>query len=97
MKDLGREQDYSWDKPAFIEPRVNLASHQNAKLLLENQRDFRPTVLAGDSHRVMSVDGVRPVVVGEGARGQLIEYAALVDIPLSVVTVITRLTTTPGT
>ncbi|CAG8878159.1 unnamed protein product [Penicillium nalgiovense] len=43
MKDLGREQDYSWDKPAFMEPRVNLASHQNAKLLLENQKDFRPS------------------------------------------------------
>ncbi|KAJ5694926.1 hypothetical protein N7455_002172 [Penicillium solitum] len=43
MKNLGREQDYSWDKPAFTEPRVNLTSHQNAKLLLENQKDFRPS------------------------------------------------------
>ncbi|KAJ5551085.1 Cytochrome P450 [Penicillium sp. DV-2018c] len=43
MKDLGREQDYSYDRPAFIEPRVNLISHQNAKLILENQTDFRPS------------------------------------------------------
>ncbi|OGE58533.1 hypothetical protein PENARI_c001G08740 [Penicillium arizonense] len=43
MKNLGREQDYSWDKPAFIEPRINLVSHQSAKLLLENQKDFQPS------------------------------------------------------
>ncbi|CAG8008328.1 unnamed protein product [Penicillium salamii] len=42
MKDLGREQDYSYDRPTFIEPRVNLASHQSAKLVLENKTDFRP-------------------------------------------------------
>ncbi|KAJ5338320.1 hypothetical protein N7452_005048 [Penicillium brevicompactum] len=43
MKDLGREQDYSYDRPTFMEPRVNLASHQSAKLVLENQTDFRPS------------------------------------------------------
>ncbi|KAJ5748816.1 uncharacterized protein N7511_010512 [Penicillium nucicola] len=43
MKNLGREQDYSYDKPTFIEPRVNLVSHQSAKLLLANQKDFQPS------------------------------------------------------
>ncbi|KAF9251277.1 hypothetical protein CBS147339_5695 [Penicillium roqueforti] len=43
MKDLGREQDYSWDKPAFTEPRVNLTSHESASLLISNQVDFRPS------------------------------------------------------
>ncbi|CAG7960545.1 unnamed protein product [Penicillium olsonii] len=43
MKDLGREADYSYDRPAYMEPRVNLASHQNAKLVLENKTDFRPS------------------------------------------------------
>lgn len=37
MKMLGREQDYSWDRPAYSPPRINLLSHENAKLVLENQ------------------------------------------------------------
>ncbi|KAJ5137335.1 hypothetical protein N7526_003568 [Penicillium atrosanguineum] len=37
MKTLGREQDYSWDRPAYTPPRVNLLAHENAKLVLENQ------------------------------------------------------------
>lgn len=41
MKNLGREQDYSYDRPAFIPPRVNLFSHQNTKLVLESQKDFK--------------------------------------------------------
>jgi linoleate 10R-lipoxygenase len=43
MKDLGRESHYTWDRPAFIPPRVNLTSYSAAKLILENQKDFRVT------------------------------------------------------
>lgn len=43
MKNLGREQDYSYERPTFIEPRVNLASHQSAKLLIEDQKNFGPS------------------------------------------------------
>ncbi|KAJ5953170.1 hypothetical protein N7454_000066 [Penicillium verhagenii] len=43
MKDLGREQDYSWDAPAFTPSRINLTSHQSAKLVLGNQVDFKPS------------------------------------------------------
>lgn len=42
MKNLGREQDYSYDRPSFTPSRINLSSHQNAKLVLENQKDFKP-------------------------------------------------------
>ncbi|KAJ5916387.1 hypothetical protein N7504_000402 [Penicillium tannophilum] len=42
MKTLGRENDYSYDAPAYIPPRVNLTSHQSAKLVLGNQIDFKP-------------------------------------------------------
>ncbi|KAJ5174494.1 uncharacterized protein N7482_000371 [Penicillium canariense] len=41
MKTLGREQDYSYDPPSFTPSRINLSSHQNAKLVLENQKDFK--------------------------------------------------------
>jgi linoleate 10R-lipoxygenase len=43
MKDLGREADYNWDRPAFIPPRVNLTSYEAAKLILEDPRNFRVT------------------------------------------------------
>ncbi|KAJ5239525.1 hypothetical protein N7468_004144 [Penicillium chermesinum] len=43
MKMLGRENDYSWDAPAFTPPRVNLTSHQSAKLVLGNPKDFKPS------------------------------------------------------
>lgn len=41
MKNLGREQDYSYDRPSYTPPRVNLVSHQNAKLVLDSQKDFK--------------------------------------------------------
>ncbi|KAL4882931.1 heme peroxidase [Aspergillus karnatakaensis] len=40
MKDLGREADYSWDKPQFQPPRANLTSYANIKLVLDQQKDF---------------------------------------------------------
>ncbi|KAJ9263257.1 hypothetical protein DTO212C5_7683 [Paecilomyces variotii] len=43
MKNLGRESDYSWDRPALIPPRVNLTSYPAAKIILENAKDFRVT------------------------------------------------------
>ncbi|KKK18193.1 hypothetical protein AOCH_005304 [Aspergillus ochraceoroseus] len=46
MKDLGREADYSYDRPTFTEPHVNLTSYANVKLVLEQQKDFR--IIWGD-------------------------------------------------
>ncbi|KAL8815505.1 MAG: hypothetical protein Q9223_005363, partial [Gallowayella weberi] len=43
MRDLGRELDYSWDRPAFIPPRVNLTSYVGAKYLLERGQEFNVT------------------------------------------------------
>ncbi|WEW59149.1 hypothetical protein PRK78_004618 [Emydomyces testavorans] len=43
FENLGRETHYSWDKPAFIPPRVNLTSYLGAKSILENAQDFRVT------------------------------------------------------
>ncbi len=43
MRDLGRELDYSWDRPTFIPPRVNLTSYKGAKYLLEHGQQFNVT------------------------------------------------------
>lgn len=43
MRDLGRELDYSWDRPTFIPPRVNLTSYVGAKYLLERGQQFNVT------------------------------------------------------
>ena len=40
MKDLGRYNDFSWDKPARIPPRINLTSYVGAKYVLERAQDF---------------------------------------------------------
>lgn len=40
---LGRESHFSWDRPAFIPPRINLSSYIGAKAILENSKDFRVT------------------------------------------------------
>ncbi|KAL9035212.1 MAG: hypothetical protein Q9180_004979, partial [Flavoplaca navasiana] len=43
MRDLGRELDYSWDRPRYIPPRVNLTSYIGAKYLLEHGQEFNVT------------------------------------------------------
>ncbi|KAL8875854.1 MAG: hypothetical protein Q9198_005845 [Flavoplaca austrocitrina] len=43
MRDLGRELDYSWDRPRYIPPRVNLTSYVGAKYLLEHGQEFNVT------------------------------------------------------
>lgn len=43
LRNLGRESHYSWDRPAFIPPRINITSYIGAKTVLEQQRDFRVT------------------------------------------------------
>jgi linoleate 10R-lipoxygenase len=43
LTDLGRVDQYSWDKPAFIPPRINLTSYISAKYVLENQQKFKVT------------------------------------------------------
>lgn len=43
MKDLGRENDYSWDRPAYTRPRVELTSYQGAKAVLDNSKDYKVT------------------------------------------------------
>ncbi|KAF9893021.1 hypothetical protein FE257_012432 [Aspergillus nanangensis] len=41
MKNLGRESHYSYDRPKFTPPHVNLTSYANVKLALEQEKDFR--------------------------------------------------------
>ncbi|KAI4142174.1 MAG: hypothetical protein LQ341_003278 [Variospora aurantia] len=43
MRNLKREQDYSWDRPTFIPPPVNLTSHVGAKYLLERGQEYNVT------------------------------------------------------
>ncbi|KAK4694208.1 linoleate 10R-lipoxygenase, partial [Lecanoromycetidae sp. Uapishka_2] len=40
MRSLGREDDYSWDRPTPIPPRVNFTSYKAAKYILEHAREF---------------------------------------------------------
>ena len=40
LRSLGREDQYSWDRPAAIPPRVNLTSYQGAKYILEHAQEF---------------------------------------------------------
>lgn len=41
MRDLGREADYSWDKPARIPPKVGFESYLATKYVLEHAAEFR--------------------------------------------------------
>ncbi|THC96109.1 hypothetical protein EYZ11_004431 [Aspergillus tanneri] len=41
MKNLGRESHYSYDRPKFTPPHVNLVSYPNVKLALEQEKDYR--------------------------------------------------------
>ena len=43
LKDLGRDDQYSWDKPAKIPPRVNFTSYRAAKEILEHGKEFNVT------------------------------------------------------
>lgn len=43
MATLGREDQYSWDKPARIPPRVDFTSYVGAKYILERGQEFNVT------------------------------------------------------
>ena len=40
LRSLGREDQYSWDRPAPKVPRVNFTSYQGARYILEHAQDF---------------------------------------------------------
>jgi linoleate 10R-lipoxygenase len=56
MKTLGREHDYSYDRPALIPPRVDLTSYIGAKYILERKEEFNVTWGAATEY-VMSPGG----------------------------------------
>ena len=41
LRNLGRDDQYSWDKPGLVSPRVNLTSYSGAKYILEHPKDFK--------------------------------------------------------
>lgn len=41
MKNLGRESHYSYDRPAFTPPKINLSSYPNVKRVIEQPTEFR--------------------------------------------------------
>ena len=43
MQSLGREDDYDYDRPAFIKPRVNLTSFKGAQYMLNRAQEFNVT------------------------------------------------------
>ncbi|KAF2087527.1 putative fatty acid oxygenase PpoC [Saccharata proteae CBS 121410] len=64
MRSLGREKDYSYERPAFIPPRVNITTYLGAKAVLEQQSVFKVTwgttleelMGKGGSHFMLSGD-----------------------------------------
>ncbi|KAL3493260.1 hypothetical protein BJX62DRAFT_223926 [Aspergillus germanicus] len=41
MRTLGREQDYIWDRPAYIPPRMDVFNYHNVRRILEDPSNFR--------------------------------------------------------
>ena len=50
LRDLGREEHYSWDKPALIHSRVDLTSYLGAKYILERPQEFKVAWAEGNGH-----------------------------------------------
>ena len=57
MKSLGRENQYSYDRPARIPSRVDLTSYKAAKYVLDHQKEFN--VNFGDGFEVLMGKGGR--------------------------------------
>ena len=57
LRSLGREGDYSWDRPRAIPPRVNFTSYTAAKFVLDHQKEFN--VNFGDGFEVLMGKGGR--------------------------------------
>jgi linoleate 10R-lipoxygenase len=47
MTDLGRVEDYSWERPKALPPTINLTSYHAAKYVLEHQDTFHTTFCDG--------------------------------------------------
>lgn len=43
LKDLGREDQYSWDRPVPMAPRINVTSYVGAQSILERDQQFNVT------------------------------------------------------
>lgn len=41
MKMLGREEDFSWDRPSYTPPRTTLFDYENVRRILEDSSNFR--------------------------------------------------------
>ena len=52
MKNLGRYNDYSYDKPEFIPLRINLSSYSAAQYVLNRAQDFNVMWTKGCGHMV---------------------------------------------
>lgn len=65
MKDLGREQDYSYERPERIAPRVNIVSYNASKYVLDHGKEFN--VNFGDGFEVLMGKGGRDFMLsGDG-------------------------------
>ncbi|KAI9777325.1 MAG: hypothetical protein M1839_008933 [Geoglossum umbratile] len=64
LTDLGRVNQYSWDKPALIPPRINLTSYIGAKSVLEDQQKFK--VMWGEGFEMlMGKEGLNFMLSGD--------------------------------
>jgi len=67
LTNLGRADQYSWDKPAFIPPRINITSYVGAKYILEDQQKFK--VMWGEGFGfLMGKEGLNFMLSGDTPR-----------------------------
>ncbi|KAH9994375.1 linoleate diol synthase [Xylariaceae sp. FL0662B] len=66
LTDLGRAQDFSYDRPSFISPRVNITTYGGAQYVLENQDEYKVTWNEGLSF-LMGDGGRRFMLSGDSA------------------------------
>jgi linoleate 10R-lipoxygenase len=66
MKDLGRYDDYSWEKPNGSAPRLNITSYVGAKYVLERAQDFNVMWNEGFEN-AMGKGGLKFMLAGDSA------------------------------
>ncbi|KAI1079732.1 linoleate diol synthase [Whalleya microplaca] len=66
LTNLGRAQNFSYDRPSFIPPRINITTYGGAQYILENQDKYKVTWHEGLSF-LMGDGGSRFMLSGDSA------------------------------
>lgn len=58
MKNLGRETDYSYTRPARIPPRINVVTNEGVRAVLEDGANFKVSLWADGLKYLMGKPGM---------------------------------------